>query len=162
MTTPDLPTFRRQAARLVPVAGTFLAGTTALATVAAALLTSVSALAADLSIQVDAIRQATGTLQLAVYSSEASFRKQAVREMRLPATEGTMAIKVTDLPPGEYAVMLFQDINGNDKLDSNMLGIPKEPWGGSVQRSVMGAPGWADTRFELPAAGKVLTIRVNH
>lgn len=162
MTTNSFPMCTRHATSLAAVAGTILAGTAALATVAAALLTSVSALAADLSIQVDSIKQTTGTLQLAVYSSEDSFRKQAVREMKLTATEGVMAVKVTDLPPGEYAVMLFQDINGNDKLDSNLLGIPKEPWGGSVQRSVMGAPGWADTRFDLPAAGKALTIRVNH
>jgi uncharacterized protein (DUF2141 family) len=34
-----------------------------------------------------------------------------------------------DLPPGEYAAVAFQDVNGNGILDKNFLGIPKEPFG---------------------------------
>ena len=40
------------------------------------------------------------------------------------------------LPYGEYAVTLFVDFNGNQKLDKNFLGIPKEQYGFS--NNVMG------------------------
>ena len=33
------------------------------------------------------------------------------------------------LPLGEYAITLFVDFNGNKKIDKNILGIPKEPYG---------------------------------
>lgn len=160
-TTPCLYP-RGRCAPILAAAGTALAGAAAIAIVAASMLASVSALAADLSIRVEPIKEATGTLQVAVYGSEATFRKEAVRQVRLPAKAGTMSVRITDLPPGSYAVMLFQDTNGNDKLDTNMLGIPKEPWGGSLQRSVMGAPAWSDTRFDVPETGKEITIQVSH
>ena len=58
--------------------------------------------------------------------------------------------------------MVFHDLNSNGKLDSNLFGIPKEPWGGSLQgKSVFGAPGWTDTQFELTDAGKTITIELN-
>ena len=32
---------------------------------------------------------------------------------------------------GRYAIKVFHDANNNKKLDTNMLGIPKEQWGTS-------------------------------
>ena len=117
------------------------------------------AAAADLTVNVSNISQARGTIQVAVYGSEADFRKTPLRGMREPATVGTVKIVVSDLPAGDYAVMVFQDLDGNDKLDTNLLGMPKEPWGGSLQgKSVFGAPGWSDAVFKLSQAGATIEV----
>jgi uncharacterized protein (DUF2141 family) len=34
-----------------------------------------------------------------------------------------------DLLHGEWAVVITQDLNDNDKLDKNLMGIPVEPYG---------------------------------
>lgn len=36
---------------------------------------------------------------------------------------------VLKVPAGEYVFSLYQDVNCNKKLDANVLGIPKEPYG---------------------------------
>lgn len=45
-----------------------------------------------------------------------------------------------DLPAGEYLFSFYHDINNNGKLDTNFLGIPKEPFGFS-NYSGSGPPG---------------------
>lgn len=43
------------------------------------------------------------------------------------AKDGPRVVTLHDLPPGRYAITAFQDINGNDVLDRNLLGMPAEP-----------------------------------
>ncbi len=116
--------------------------------------------AADLSLKVNKIVQAEGELQIAVYSSEATFRKTSVHSLRHPVTApGEVSLVIKDLPAGEYAVMVFHDLNGNRTLDTNLFGVPKEPWGGSFGgKRVFGAPGWQDVRFSLGEPGETVSI----
>ncbi|MEZ5659789.1 MAG: DUF2141 domain-containing protein [Burkholderiaceae bacterium] len=110
--------------------------------------------AANLTIAVTGIEQTTGSLNVAVYASAETFRKQTIKAVRVPASAAKVSIDLGDLPAGDYAVMVFQDLNGNLQLDTNLLGMPKEPWGGSLQgKSVFGAPAWNDVRFALPQSG---------
>lgn len=117
---------------------------------------------AVLTITVQAVKQPSGHLMLEVYNSEASFRRDAIRQVRQPARAGNVSIPIGELPAGQYAVMMFQDLNGNGKLDTNLFGIPNEPWGGSLQgKTVFGAPGWTDTRFDLEQPDMTISIQLN-
>ena len=52
------------------------------------------------------------------------------------------------IPHGEYAISLFVDSNGNERIDKNFLGIPKEQYGFS--NNVMGrmsAPTFYQAKF---------------
>jgi len=35
----------------------------------------------------------------------------------------------TNVPSGSYAIMVYQDLNENAKMDTNFIGFPKEPLG---------------------------------
>ena len=35
------------------------------------------------------------------------------------------AIPYVDLPSGNYAVGIFHDVNGNNRLDTNLFGVPR-------------------------------------
>ena len=132
---------------------------------AIALMSGLSAWAnaAELTLEIDPVVATTGTLQIALYDNEAGFRKQAVRSLKLAPVAGLMKVVIDQLPPGDYAVMLFHDVNGNDKLDANLMGIPKEPWGGSVgSKAMFGPPSWNDARFALPEAGTTIRITLNN
>lgn len=116
--------------------------------------------AGDLDLTVTNITSAQGVIQLAVYASENDFRKNPVRSLRqeISAT-GQIRVVIANLPAGDYAVMAYHDLNGNDDLDTNLLGIPSEPWGASLgDKTVFGAPAWADVRFPVPATGMSATI----
>ena len=47
----------------------------------------------------------------------------------VPATDEEMTVEVSNIEPGEYAIVVFQDIDEDEVLDKNFLGIPKEPYG---------------------------------
>lgn len=73
-----------------------------------------------------------GKLYIGWYKSEEDFRKpdKAVYQ-KIVEVEGkdTVDIMFENVAPGTYSVALFLDKNGNGKMDTNMLGIPKEKYG---------------------------------
>jgi uncharacterized protein (DUF2141 family) len=65
-------------------------------------------------------------------------------------------IAFTDLRDGVYAVSMFHDENMNQKLDKNLVGLPKEGYGASNNlRKKMGPPTFEETRFQLSGAQSV-------
>ena len=47
-----------------------------------------------------------------------------------------MKVALDKLPFGEYAIALIHDVNANKEFDKNLLGIPKEPFGFSNNKSI--------------------------
>lgn len=63
------------------------------------------------------------------------------------------------LPPGRYAVTVYQDVNGNKKLDKNFLGIPQEPAGASNNpKTRMGPPSFDDCAFQFGTTDQTISI----
>ena len=54
----------------------------------------------------------------------------------------------TDIPDGDYAIALFVDTNGNNKIDKNFIGIPKEQYGFSNDAmGQMKGPSYEQAKF---------------
>jgi uncharacterized protein (DUF2141 family) len=55
-----------------------------------------------------------------------------------------------DLPIGTYAIGVFHDVNGNNSLDTNFLGIPKEQYGfGNDATGSFGPPSFNDAAITV-------------
>ena len=78
------------------------------------------------------------------------------------AVSGKTNVTFSGLKPGQYGVALFQDINGNEELDRNLLGAPNEPFGFS-NNPVIGfsAPKFDAFKFEYDGTPKTLSIKLN-
>ena len=108
-------------------------------------------LASDLELSIGPVNAAQGSLRVAIYDSAQTFRKTAVQQQVVPASAGTVKVRFANLNPGDYAVAVFHDRNGNEKLDANLLGVPSEPYGFSVVTGTLsGPPAWKDVKFNLP------------
>ncbi len=76
-----------------------------------------------------------------------------------PAGKKMLEVTVTDLPFGKYAVTVFQDMNGNKKMDTGFLGIPTEPVAFSNNvHPRFSAPKWKDCEFDYNAKNNVVEI----
>ena len=118
--------------------------------------------AADLDVVVEPVASADGALMVALFDAEASWPSAPVQSRKAAAQPGTTTVRFADLAPGAYAVMLYHDRNGNGSLDKNMLGIPREPYGFSgASAGRIGMPGWREARFELPADGARVVVRLS-
>ena len=117
---------------------------------------------AQLSLSIEGIEEVKGSMFIALYNSEASFLdvEQATHLAIEPVGKTNFSLTFPDLPKGEYAVAVYQDVNENGELDKALFGIPKEPFGFSNDAPVVfGPPKYSDARFEYKAAG-AQTIRL--
>ena len=112
-----------------------------------------------ITLSIEDIAESAGTVRIALYSSAESFAsREPLAALAVPVDGPALSLSLGEFPDGDYAVMLFQDLNGNEKLDRNLFGIPSEPWAGSLRESTFGEPGWDDARFELEGAGIALAL----
>jgi uncharacterized protein (DUF2141 family) len=132
---------------------------TAAAAVLFAVFNTVATAQTCVPIEVRNVRPAQGTLMVAAYTSEADFMKKPAAAMQLKASDDSMKFSVC-MPAGTVgvALMLFQDLNDNGKMDSNVLGIPTEPWGSSGKPSNFGPPSWAAAAVPVPADGAPIVV----
>ena len=66
-------------------------------------------------------------------------------------------IVFSNLPKGEYAVMMYHDENTNGKMDANFIGIPKEDYAASNgARGFMGPPKYDDAKFTVTSDKKIV------
>ncbi len=82
-----------------------------------------------LTVQITNVTSEEGQIILAIYNSSENYDKRiAFQEVKLKPEIDTVVFE-TNVPDGEYLVMLVHDINNNGKLDTSFIGMPKEPVG---------------------------------
>ena len=123
--------------------------------------------AETLSITIADIRESEGRLMIQVANSEKGFEFSEDSAAPPPvaisqlAEAGEMTFEVT-LPPGIYGARVLHDLNGNGEMDSNFVGIPKEPWAFSNNATGrLGPAKWQDAKFEI-SGDTAVEIRLNH
>ncbi|UXH76605.1 DUF2141 domain-containing protein [Roseateles amylovorans] len=95
--------------------------------------------AADLELAVSGFAGAEeqrGQLMVAVFADSSDWLKKPVAVRRVAvaeAVDGRLVLRFGDLPAGPVAISVFQDLNGNGKLDTNPVGMPLEPFAFSRQ-----------------------------
>ncbi|MBO6606990.1 DUF2141 domain-containing protein [Psychroserpens sp.] len=100
-----------------------------------------------------------GVVYVSLYDSEHNFLNQGVRSASAKIENNKCNVVFSNVPQGVYAISLYHDENGNKKLDSNFLGIPKEDYGCSNNaRGFMGPPKWNDAKFEVKNESIVQSI----
>ena len=108
---------------------------------------------ASIEVQARGLRNSTGALGCQLFASAAGFPGQAERAVAAqlsPIVNGQARCRFTQLPAGSYAIAVLHDENGNGRLDTNLLGLPSEGYGASLNRSAgLTPPRWEDARFEL-------------
>lgn len=113
------------------------------------LLCTFSVSAQKLTITIKNIKEHTGTLKIGVYN-EQNYMKTTAASAVTKASKDEITVTINVPAAGKYAVAIFQDKNGNGKLDSNFLGIPNEPFGFSNIKSYpMGTPKFKNAAIDI-------------
>jgi uncharacterized protein (DUF2141 family) len=112
------------------------------------LLLSQHAVAADLTISISDVEKGKGHLMIALYKSEEDYKSgKASFHTKVEALNGKEIAVFENLADGEYAIKIYQDENDNNKMDFNMMGIPKEGYGFSNNIGMFGAPEYKEAKF---------------
>ena len=124
--------------------------------------------AADVTLEVDGLdvsRLQGATLMVAVFTEPASWLRQPQTGRRFPlgadAATGKLTVVLKNLPDGPLALSLFQDANGNGRLDMNAMGLPTEPYGFSNNAAGNFGPPQFEQAVLTPAAGVPVKVKLN-
>lgn len=139
-----------------------------LATACAALSCGVAVTPAEanlIEIEVTDIRSDQGAIMASLLKANPDKGiAEQVAGVREPARSGRLTLSFGDLGPGEYAIMLYHDENGNGELDKNAFGLPQEGYGFSnAAKASFGPPKFQDMKVVVEAGGRtVTTARVSY
>jgi len=115
-------------------------------------------------LKISNIKNSNAKIRIAFYNSESSFlnEKEIFKGKELiPANKGEIKIKFDDIPFGDYGIAIFQDKNGNNKLDTNFLGYPSEPFGFSNNfRPKFSAPKFKDCKITFSKINNIFSIHL--
>ena len=104
---------------------------------------------AALKVIVQNVQVGKGGIVVEVYDSENSFLKRPIASKTLNANSNVMEFSF-NIPPGTYAIAVYQDLNDNKKLDAGLFHIPKEPYGFSNNyRPKFSAPSYKDCLIKV-------------
>lgn len=131
--------------------------------VAALLFSAGAATAGDLTLSLTT-EASGGKIAIALYRDAESLRRNAgaVRTVMVDRTGPVTITTLTGLEPGRYVVAVFHDTDGNGRLSTWPVGLPKEAYGFSRNaRGRFGPPSFEAAAFDLPAAGtrQSITLR---
>jgi uncharacterized protein (DUF2141 family) len=106
-----------------------------------AVLVAGSAFADDISvtIEVNGITVNGGSVYVAVYSNVDDYKAETAYTKFILEPVNSAITSELELPEGEYVISVFQDKNGDGKLNKTIFGIPTEHVG-MTNYSLRGAP----------------------
>lgn len=117
----------------------------------------------NLTVNIEGIKENKGYVLLILFKGEDGFpgnsdKAYAYDGCEVKGNQASLTFK--DLPPGTYAIAALHDANSNGKMDTNMLGIPKEDYGASNDaKSTFGPPKYKDAKFDV-SGNQSITIKM--
>lgn len=118
----------------------------------------------SLEVEFTDLRSDKGMLRVCLASAESSFPRCAnaafAVKRNVPATSAS--VRFDALPPGDYALAVIHDANGNAKLDTT-LGIPREGFGFSRNPRIgFGPPSFDAARFPVRPGAEKQQVRMRY
>jgi uncharacterized protein (DUF2141 family) len=85
----------------------------------------------NFSVEVSGVEPGKGFVFLGLYDKEKGFldNESQIATAKVKATENKVVYTFKNLPDGDYAIAVYQDLNNNGKCDKNMIGYPTEGFG---------------------------------
>ena len=116
----------------------------------------------NLKVDVQNIRKHQGAVFVALFGPGRAFPEGRPMEGKKLDVTGGSVQTLFIVEPGEYAVAVYHDENGNGVMDKRLFGIPKEPYGFSNNfRPVISVPRFSDCQFSVGEGGKAISIKLN-
>lgn len=134
----------------------------ALATMAAPVMMG-QAQPGSLTVNVSGIRNTNGTLIACIHRDKNGFptcqkSATAIRQ-NLRISGSSMTVRFTNVKPGAYAVSIQHDEDGNGKLKTNFIGMPKE--GVGVSNNPGGIPNWKKAQIQI-GSGTTISVSMRY
>lgn len=118
-----------------------------------------AAQAGEVSIAIDGVRAAKGPLYVSLQTA-AQFLKDDGSHGKIvqDPKAGTVTVVLSDVPPGEYSVSVWHDIDNDGAFDRAESGMPLDGWSMFNAAALRGEPKFDDVKFAVTARGASINL----
>ena len=106
----------------------------------------------SLTLEFEATEHNKGGILCALYNSAENHMEEekTFRASSDKFKDSKVKLVMKDLPQGFYSFSYYHDVNDDGKLNTNFVGIPKEPYGFSNgEKGRLGPPSFDDSKFKI-------------
>ncbi|MGO1077207.1 DUF2141 domain-containing protein [Inquilinus sp. CA228] len=122
-----------------------------------------AASAATVEITVTDIREAKGTIRMALCPQAQFLKDDCPYSGTAPATVPQATVVIQNVAPGVYAAQGYHDVNDNHEVDRTLLGVPEEGVAFSRNPSYFFAPpDFKDASFTVGPREALITVRLRY
>lgn len=109
----------------------------------------------SIALEVSGLRNNKGQVLVSVFNNAKGFPEdpaRAIRKYSLSIANNKTSVEIADLPPGYYAIAVLHDENSDTRMNTNMIGWPKEGFGFSNNAmGLFGPPSFSKAKFSVTA-----------
>jgi uncharacterized protein (DUF2141 family) len=109
------------------------------------------------TVEVQNVRPKQGNLMVVAYADAESFGKKPAAMMRVAAAEAVTTFDFCGLTGAQIALSMYQDLDSDGKMGTNVMGMPIEPWGSSGKPGMFG-PSWDTGKVALDGSKIVVKL----
>lgn len=105
----------------------------------------------EITLKMENLKPQKSVVFVAIFQNSDTFLgEKRFKSVKIDNPGETSVSKKILLPQGTYGIAVFQDLNENEKLDKNFIGIPNEPYcfsNGAAGH--FGPPSWDEARVKI-------------
>lgn len=94
----------------------------------------------QIDLQITNTESEYGVIRILIFKGSGGFpeeRSKAFQALSIPVLKREEKYSIDDLPPGEYALSIFHDEDGDGKMRKNPVGYPLEKYGFSNNPKIL-------------------------
>lgn len=112
-----------------------------------------------LTITIENAKSDTGKIIVTLNTKDTFLKAQPIKSAIANIKDGKATVTFKKVQSGDYAIMALHDLNGNQSMDFEANGMPKESYGTSNNPRSFGTPMYDDAKFNVEKEDLTLSIR---
>ncbi len=113
-----------------------------------------------ITVTVPNVTSSEGEVLFGLYDENTFMKAAPIKGEKSNIKNGMAKVTFKNIPEGVFAISCFHDKNGNNRMDFEENGMPKESYGVSNNNMSYGPPVWNDAKFKVEAADLEFEIRM--
>ncbi|AXT60327.1 DUF2141 domain-containing protein [Aquimarina sp. AD10] len=113
-----------------------------------------------ITVTVPNVTSSEGEVLFGLYDESTFLKAAPIQGEKSNIVDGVATITFKNVPKGVFAISCFHDKNGNNRMDFEDNGMPKENYGISNNNMSYGPPVWQEAKFEVNSENLEMEIRM--
>lgn len=112
-----------------------------------------------LTITIENAKSDNGNIVVTLNTEDTFLKAQPIQSAIGDIKDRKATVTFKNVQPGDYAIIALHDLNGNQSMDFEANGMPKESYGTSNNPRNFGPPMYDDAKFNMGKENLTLSIR---